>query len=188
MLLPSRGLATSLIRQSVPLGAEVPPRESMLSERVSEAVSHGGPMGTPADRRSLGASMRTDPWGWSSSLPRFEGLPTASSQTVPMDGCFFPILSLRDRVTTRTGPTTSPRRTPPRPHTPVLERNQLPASHSPITHGKGQGRQQAMRAILLIPAAVAVILALVYFVARRDDEDDDDRGSAIVLVGLLSWW
>ena len=32
--------------------------------------------------------------------PRFEGLPTASSQTVPMDGCFLPILSLRAKGTT----------------------------------------------------------------------------------------
>jgi hypothetical protein len=43
--------------------------------------------------------------------PRFEGLPTASSQTVPMDGCFITIVSLRERGTTDTGHTGSPRRT-----------------------------------------------------------------------------
>jgi hypothetical protein len=48
--------------------------------------------------------------------------------------------------------------------------------------------QQAMRAILLIPAAVAVILAVVYFVPRRDDEGDDHRGILGVLIDLLSWW
>jgi hypothetical protein len=36
--------------------------------------------------------------------PRFEGLPTASSQTVPMDGCFVPILSLL-MIDQRFGPT-----------------------------------------------------------------------------------
>ena len=48
--------------------------------------------------------------------------------------------------------------------------------------------QQAMRAILLIPAAGAVILAVVYFAGRRDDEDADDRGILGVLIDLLSWW
>jgi hypothetical protein len=48
--------------------------------------------------------------------------------------------------------------------------------------------QQAMRAILLIPAAVAVLLAVVYFAAERDDEDADDRGILGVLIDLLSWW
>jgi ABC-type tungstate transport system permease subunit len=39
-----------------------------------------------------------------------------------------------------------------------------------------QRGQQAMRAIVLIPA---VILVVVYFVARGDDEDDDNRGSLV---------
>ncbi len=52
---------------------------------------------------------------------------------------------------------------------------------------KEQG-QQAMRAILLIPAAVAVILALVYLAARRTDEEGDDRGILGIVIDLLSWW
>jgi hypothetical protein len=36
--------------------------------------------------------------------PRFEGLPTASSQTVPMDGCFSSIVSLL-MIDQRFGPT-----------------------------------------------------------------------------------
>jgi hypothetical protein len=35
--------------------------------------------------------------------PRFEGLPTASSQAVPLDGCFALILSLGGRGKTAAG-------------------------------------------------------------------------------------
>jgi hypothetical protein len=57
-----------------------------------------------------------------------------------------------------------------------------------------QGRT-AVRAILIIPAAVGVILFVVclvmYLLYGRGDEDDDDRGIRGilgVLTDLLSWW
>jgi hypothetical protein len=59
------------------------------------------------------------------------------------------------------------------------------------TRGDAAGEergQQAMRAVLLIPAAVAVILAVLYLVMRRDHEEGGDRGILGVLIDLLSWW
>jgi hypothetical protein len=41
----------------------------------------------------FGASMRTVSMRVVIVPPRFEGLPTASSQTVPMNGCFSLVLS-----------------------------------------------------------------------------------------------
>jgi hypothetical protein len=58
----------------------------------------------------LGAWMRTVSMRTVIVPPRFEGLPTASSQTVPMNGCFPPILSLRWKGTTVTGRTGRRRR------------------------------------------------------------------------------
>jgi hypothetical protein len=52
----------------------------------------------------FGASMRTVYMGWSSCLLGSRGCPTASSQTVPMNGCFVPILSLLT-IDQRLGPT-----------------------------------------------------------------------------------
>jgi hypothetical protein len=52
----------------------------------------------------FGASMRTVSMRVVIVPPRFEGLPTASSQTVPMNGCFSPIVSLL-MIDQRFGPT-----------------------------------------------------------------------------------
>lgn len=119
--------------------------------------------------------------------PRFEGLPTASSQAVPLDGCFALILSLRGRGKTAAGA--------PGARAELLHVLMLPSSsgincRQPLADNsrKGQRRQQAMRAIVLIPAAVAVVLAVVYLVGRRDDEDDEERGILGVVIDLLSWW
>ena len=62
---------------------------------ISEASSHEGSNGDAGLTGDLfGASMRTVSMRVVIVPPRFEGLPTASSQTVPMDGCFPSILSL----------------------------------------------------------------------------------------------
>jgi hypothetical protein len=96
----------------------------------------------------------------------------------------------------------------PAPRAELLHVLMLPTSTattcSPISHGRSQGRprgdaaheeqgQQAMSAILLIPAAVAVILIVVclvvYLLYGRGDEDDDGLGILRVPSDLLSsWW
>jgi hypothetical protein len=80
-------------------------RDRSRSERsvdgISEPSSHDGSNGDAGLTGDLfGASMRTASVRVVIVPPRFEGLPTASSQTVPMDGCFSFILSLRDKGTT----------------------------------------------------------------------------------------
>ena len=68
---------------------------------ISEPSSHEGSNGDTGLTSDLsGASMRTVSMRVVIVPPRFEGLPTASSQTVPMDGCFSTILSLREMGTT----------------------------------------------------------------------------------------
>ena len=54
-------------------------------------------------------------------------------------------------------------------------------------HAPREREKQAMKGVLLIPAAVAVILVLLYLVTRPDDEGDD-RGILGVLIDLLRWW
>jgi hypothetical protein len=61
------------------------------------------------------------------------------------------------------------------------ERRPSYAVHAPKNRGK-----EAMKGVLLIPAAVAVILVLLYLVTRPDDEGDD-RGILGVLIDLLRW-
>jgi hypothetical protein len=60
--------------------------------------------------------------------------------------------------------------------------DRVDSAQAPKERGK-----QAMKGLLLIPAAVAVILVLLYLVTRRDDEGDD-RGILGVLIDLLRWW
>jgi hypothetical protein len=94
-----------------------------LGDRVWEALSHEGSNGNAGLTGDLfGAWMRTVSVKVVIVPPRFEGLPTASSQTVPMNGCFVPIVSLPDRGTMATERIGSPRRTARRP-----------SSHSSVT-------------------------------------------------------
>jgi hypothetical protein len=72
---------------------------------ISEPSSHEGSNGDAGLTGDLfGASMRTVSMRVVIVPPRFEGLPTASSQTVPMDGCFSSIVSLL-MIDQRFGPT-----------------------------------------------------------------------------------
>jgi hypothetical protein len=85
------------------------PRDLSRTERsgdgISEASSHEGSNGDAGLTGDLiGTSMRTVSVRVVIVPPRFEGLPTASSQTVPMDGYFCFILSLL-KIDQRFGPT-----------------------------------------------------------------------------------
>ena len=100
-------------RQTVPLGTAGSVLERAIGgSGLGRLVPRGVQWGRWPDRRSL---RGVDPDHISMRVvivpPQFEGLPTASSQTVPMNGCFVFILSLRERGTTATERTGSPRLT-----------------------------------------------------------------------------
>jgi hypothetical protein len=81
------------------------------------------------------------------------------------------------------------------PMLPDFKRHNLLADKPPKKRGETRGDvapeeqvQQAMRAILLIPAAVAVILAVLYLLTRRDEETGHGWRILDALSDLLSWW
>ena len=84
-------------RHLLPLGTRVSAKldgYERSREWDTDAVSRGQSNGAAGWTGDLsGASMRTVSMRVVIVPPRFEGLPTASSQTVPMNGCFSLILT-----------------------------------------------------------------------------------------------